>query len=414
MHNFFKYSILTFMVLVFSFFIPKGYDLIFTKNTGKTYLFYSPVLKKFIYREMTGEGHKFITRDEDGKKLTRVEYESAIPFIYYKNMEIWGKLPINIDGEKYDKRFIKGNRQVFQIKASNFSDKHSRVQIYPLLESKPDRARLSFPENSFQFSNKEMVFINSDFNEKDIELTDLFTNALKENNFKFPAKNIFGKVSILKPFDEGYFVIDSKNELFHVKKVNGKPFIKNTKIEIDSGIKYIQMNENKKREFYGLLVTNSDDVYFISYDNYSLIKIPSDGYRSDSMDIKILMNPVNNTIIFSDDSYIYGIATDKNFKAFKKYKKLMFYGKEKLSDRFFSFFFPFFLKDKANNSNYLFFNLSPTDKLGIIGSVLSLFIGVVIFNKNKKPLKYRSPDFLFIAVTGIYGLLAIILNGVEE
>ncbi|PIE74637.1 MAG: hypothetical protein CSA18_04080 [Deltaproteobacteria bacterium] len=414
MYNFFKYSIIIFIVFILSFYIPKGYKNFFEKNIGKTYLFFSPVLKKFVFREMTGEGHQFITEDEDGNSLTRKEYESAIPFIFYKNMDIWGKLPLKIDGKTYDKEFIKSHRQIFQLTPKMLPENHPRVPIYPLLESRPERARLMFPENSFMFTDKEMLFINSDFNKKDEKLTSLFTSALLQNGFKFPAKKVFGKVTILKPFDEGYFVLDNDENLFHIKKIKGNPFIKNTQVKIDSGIRFIKVIENKKRKYYGFIVSNSGDIYFLTYKNYSVIKLPVKYYNPETMDLKVILNPVVNTIIYSDDKNVYGVALDKEFNAVKRYKKLMFSGKETTSEKVFSYLFPFYIKDKNENSNYMAFRFFLTKNFGFAGTILSLLLGVLIFSGEKYSLKKRKVEFVFIALTGIYGIIAILLNGTQD
>ena len=52
------------------------------------------------------------------------------------------------------------------------------------------------------------------------ELTKLFTSALKAEGFIFPARSVNGKFTILKPFDEGAFIVDAKYQVFHLKRQN--------------------------------------------------------------------------------------------------------------------------------------------------------------------------------------------------
>lgn len=413
MHKIFRISILFFITLIFSFYIPKGYKMAFEKNTGKTYLLYSPVIKKFVYREMTGEGHSFITRDEDGNDLKRQEYESLLPFIYYKNMELWKTLPIEIDGKLYDKDFIKNNKQVFQIKPSMINDNRPRVDFYPLLESQPDVARLIFPEDSFVFTDKEMKFINSDSNEVDEKLTKLFTDALINEGFSFPGKRVFGQVSILKPFDEGYFVVDGDEELFHIKKIKSRAFVKNTGVKVDSGIRYIKMNENRKKKYYGFLVSNSGKIFFLTYDNYSLIELPAKNYDPDKMDLKVILTPAHNTLVYSDDKYVYGVAMDTDFNPVKKYERLMYSARKKLSDDVFAVLFPFYIDIDEKNSEYLKFIFSKTDYCGLLGTLISFLI-LGFLSLKKKNYKIDFIEIILILTTGLYGLGAVFFNGIDE
>ena len=68
-----------------------------------------------------------------------------------------------------------------------------------------------------------MEFINADYNTVDKNLTVAFTTALKEKGFIFPAKSVNGKFTVLKPFDEGVFIVDATDHVFHILRRNGKP-----------------------------------------------------------------------------------------------------------------------------------------------------------------------------------------------
>ena len=84
---------------------------------------------------------------------------------------------------------------------------------------------------------------------------------LKEN-FNFPATRIAGNPTNKKPFDEGYFVVDSKNKLYHIKMVKGKPFCKFTHNPDSLEISYMKISEMSLREFYGFLYTKQGGCLF--------------------------------------------------------------------------------------------------------------------------------------------------------
>ena len=407
-----RYTLIVLAIIVMSIYLPQLYHMIFEKKTGKTQLFFSPVIKKFVFREMVGEGHRFVTQDESGKNYDRQTFETLIPFIYYKNMELWGKLPLTIDGQTFDKQTIKKNRQVFELKPRMIADQSPRIQVFPLLESQPGITRLRFPEDAFRMTNR-MEFINVDTNTVDEELTGKFTSALKQAGFVFPPRLASGKVSILKSFDEGFFIVDANGCVFHAKRVKGKPFVVKTPIPADTGVRNIKVSENRKREIYGTLLTKKGELYLISYDNYRLIKLPVLNYNPDTMDFKLLINPLFRTAVYSDDHTIYAVAMDTRYRPISRYQRVMFSGKRTTTDIVYEALFPFYVKTTDKTSDYLRFDLSWNSRLSLIGIAFSLLFSIIVMYARKFDLKKALPDLAIVMFTGLYGLIAVNIIGPE-
>lgn len=55
-----RWSLLILTVLLSAIWLPPAWDLLFGDRFGKTQLFYSPVIERFVYTELVGEGHQFI------------------------------------------------------------------------------------------------------------------------------------------------------------------------------------------------------------------------------------------------------------------------------------------------------------------------------------------------------------------
>jgi hypothetical protein len=402
-----RYATIVIAVVIMSVYLPQFYQKIFTAKTGQLRLLYSPVIKRFLIRERL-KNNKFVNWDETGKTYdSRLTYETLLPFIYYKDMELLGKLPITIDGKTFDKDFIKKNRQVFEMEPGMLPDHHPQIQLYPLFESRPDVAMLQFPPGAFRISNR-MEFIDSPTNTINERLTKVFTDALKKADFRFPAKLIAGKTTNLKPFDEGYFVVDASGNVFHIKRVNGKPFCVKTPIPADIGVRNIKVSENRRREFYGMLITNRGKICLITYDNYRLIPLPVEGYDPDTMDFKLIVNPVCRTAIYSDDKTIYGVAMDTHYRIIATYKYNMKTSKAKLADIIYSTLFPFVIQTKSNASRYVTFNLVWNGWISFVGIALSIFIYIMYVSTCKFDLKETWPDLVIIVLTGVYGLTAAI------
>jgi len=402
-----RWALMVLAVVVMGIFLPLLYQTVLDRKTGKTQLFFSPVIKKFVYREMVGEGDQFVTRDEDGNEYDREAFECLIPFVYYKNMDLWGKLPLKIGNHTFTREQMKANRQVFEFKPQDIQDRRPRVPVYPLLESEPGVAGLRFPKDAFRMTVGSMEFFNVDTNQVEKDLSLRFTQTLGEAGFQFPAILVSGKVSILKPFNEGFFLMDARNQVFHVKRVKGQAVVVKTPISTSMGVRAIKVSENNKREILGMLLTNNDELFLISYDDYRLIKLPLEGYGPDTMDFKLLINPLYRAAVYSDDQMIRAVAMDNAYTVVGRYQHEMFSGKKQAADRVFDALFPFHIQMRDPTSGYLQFRLVCHGWPTVIGVGVALILGALIMGLRRISLRTNWSDMVFILFTGLYGLVAV-------
>ena len=78
------------------------------------------------------------------------------------------------------------------------------------------------PDDYFRIG-KRMEFIVAKTNKVDEAKSKLFTDALSAEGFAFPANLIAGLPTTRKSKDEGYFLTDSREQLFHIKMIKGQP-----------------------------------------------------------------------------------------------------------------------------------------------------------------------------------------------
>lgn len=400
-----RYFVIALAVLVMSVYLPQFYQKAFAIKRIQTRLLYSPVIKKFVMRERL-KANKFINRDETGRCYDRITYETLMPFIFYRDMGKLGRLPLSLDGEIFTEDFIKKNRQVFEIRPYELPDHHPQIPLYPLFESQPDVAMLRFPQEVFRISDR-IEFINARTNKINEELSQAYTDALEGEGFRFPARLIAGKATNLKPFDEGYFIVDARENVYHLKQVKGKPFCVKTTIPPDTGVKYIKVSENRRKEFYGLLITAEDRLALITYNNYRLIFLPLDGYMPDTMDFRLLVNPVCRTAIYSDDKTIYGVAMDTDYHPIARYKYDIWASRPRFADSVQAALFPFSVRMKGKTASYMTFDLRFNGWTGIIGTGACLVVYLLSLYICRWRLKRVWPDFVIIALTGIYGLISV-------
>lgn len=416
----FCYTLLA--ILVTAVYLPMIYDKVFFKKIEKTHLFYSPVSQDFIFKEklvgpVPEEAQGFAVdhhtgiayKKADGTYLPRVDFEKHLPFIFYKNMEIWGLLPLELNGRAFDKAAIKADRKVMELKSRNIPDKAPVVKFWPLLESNPGQARLVFPEDRFRTTDTAMVFINADTNTEDKALTETYTRALKDKGFRFPARSVNGKFTVLKPFDEGVFLVDADYRVFHLKRVNGMPQVVATHIPADLKTRHIKVSENKQKEFYGLLLTQDGKVNLLSYDNYGLIPVPIEGYDPDRMDLKLIFNSLYTTAVYSDDTIIRAVAMDNTFTPVHSYVHTMSRVTPTTASKIHDFLFPFALKVGARETDeFTRVSFVPGNWISLGGMALCavVFFGISVLGRGRRPDAGR---LALVALTGIYGLIAVSL-----
>jgi len=399
-----KLSFFVFLILFltsFSFFLPFNTKALSKNIDLATYVFYSAPKKQFMYKQHLGY-HHFLYGNDKGEKLSLKEYEKALPFIYWRNLDIQKKLPIVVDGISYDKKTIKKARQSFKFSYNNVNENINQVSLYPLFNPSSKKGIIYFPNLMFNL-DKDFSIYDSEDNTKNLKLSKKYTLALKNKGFTFPAKIIAGKTTNMKPLDEGYFVLDNKDKLFHFKRYDDELFIKNIAYDSKIKIKQIKISESRKKEFYGLIIDESNKAYVLMYKNYNLIKLPLKYYDSNTMKLEIYANAINKLIRYKDEKYVYAVAFDKNFSYLDEFK-VNIPQVSSLYQTFFDYAYTFNIKKNPHKS-YEEYSFEIGSKKAFILSLSLSLLYLLLFRKEKK--ETRVLKSLFLLFTGLYGVIIL-------
>ena len=400
------YSCIVLAIVAMSYALPSGFDKVFGQKTGNPLLFFSPPLKQFIYRESLG-GHRFNYMNEEGTSYDRSDFELQLPFLYYKNLEKKNLLPVIIDNQSFDKQSIKDGKQGLEIKSRHLDGHHPQIELYPLFNNNPEVGIMPFPEDVFRFTDEAMEFINADFNAIDTKLTESFTSELNKEGFVFPATVIGGKTTNLKPFDEGFFVRDSAGQVFHIKRILDKPQIIKTPIDPSLDILDIFISENRRKEFYGTIITKQGGVHLISYDNYRLISLPVEKYQPSHMDFKLLINPLYKTAVSSGANMVYGTAMDSAYQSLRTYELARHNPTPSLVLVSRDLLFPFQLKFDSPYRGQADLRLDFGGYWSLAGILLALSL-CIILRRRKKQISIDKAELALVFVTGFFGLIALL------
>ncbi len=394
------YLLIFVSTLLLSWLLPWAYSLNKSKRINYPFVIYSSINHSFYYPLSKDSKRTYL--DAKGKEYTENEFHKSLPLFYYRQLVKDDCLPDSINGIAVSPKLIYTTNFYFRYRPSyKYSPK---IKLYTLFESMSRKVDLEMPGDMFRFTDK-IEFINPKTNKVKVEKSNLFMNAFNKRGFVPPAKMVNGNSNLKKPYDQGYFIVDSKNQIFHLKMVNGKPFVKNTNISTSINPKYISVTEFPNKKTYAFLFSEDNHLYAISTNNYQLIKIPTPSFSPKKDELFIFGNMFywNVKVTSKTGMKAYAIET----KTFQKVDSISFPNPNLTQKSYFKeLAFPFTLSFKSKNYNYIKPHIEWGNKLFLIISFL--LSGIYLLLYRKKINRYNwIPITLWITLTGIYGFLSI-------
>ncbi len=276
----------------------------------KYYIFFSPILHDFIYQK-NAPGHHFVygTRERTFDRLT---YEGNLPFVYWKNLDIQGKLPIHIDGEIFDKKRIRAARQSLQYHPGDLNVKE--VSLYPLFNPISHKGVIPFPEEAFSLKPDRIVVYDCETVKSNQPLTNEINQHLKAAGIAFPLQQLWGKITNMKPFDWGYFIKDSTGKIFNLRRADNNISVVSVPIPDHVGsIAHMRIAENRLKNFYGYAIDTSSRVFLITYPDYQFIQLELEAFDYLTMKFHLLADPLHYLVRYDDYDTYQAVLFDKQY-----------------------------------------------------------------------------------------------------
>lgn len=399
-----RYAIIIIIIVISAIHLPKFYTKLLDKKQSSPKISYSPVLDKFVYYQYTG--NKMKCTDFDGNIYARKEYEKLLPFMFFRDLSKWGVLPDIIKGLPIDIQTIHHNSTRYRLRTKDLD--LPEIKLYPLFESESDFANLMLPSDVFRITNK-IEFIKASDNKVNTSKSEKFNQVFVKEGFAFPAKLVAGNPTTRKPFDEGYFIVDSKDNVYHLKMKKGKPFFVKTSIPNSIKIRKIIFQENQIKKIYGYLLSEEGEIYTIDYDNYQIKKIELKNYDVTKNNLRITVDPLYNIYNYSDGITFHCAVYDTNYNFIDYVAKSIPAKEEKITEKIKHVIFPFSIITHKSTSSLKQFGIKFHSMLSIIGILISLIIGFLMKVKRNEDIKANWPDFILLLLTGIYGLIGVLL-----
>jgi hypothetical protein len=367
------------------------------------FVYFSSVKKKLMFRE--SDGRKSLFHDDEGTVYTDEEYDKSLPLLNFRQLTVNGEMPGSIDGVAIDPRELR-------IKTVNFRyspvETHTpEIGLYIMYESLPKKAKLESPGDVFRMKDK-IEFIDNETNILKQGKSDLFQSALLKAGYTFPAQWTYGNLSIRKAYDEGYFSLDAKGEFYHIKMVNGRPFVRNT--QLDPGIKpaYFSMLEVADKRFYGFLFDKKGNVYIIEEagGKYNPVQLEIDPVNLATDELMILGNLMYWTISVQNQSgkHVYALHA----QSLKRVRDTFIAASPNRWNAAAGKIFPFYLTFQKKASDYVVPQIRFTAWTAVIcNAVSALLIAFLIPSKSKKQRIFAGIYTLGFGIAGAVALLII-------
>ena len=365
--------------------------------------YYSSIEKKLMFRELDGRKDKL--HDDEGKLYEDKAFDLALPLLNYRQLTLNGEMPDSIDGFKIEPQQVRV-KQVFY----RYSPKNKNMPqtgLYIMYESLPKKGKLESPGDLFRLKDG-IEFIDAESNTVNREKSRKFQDALLKAGYTFPAQWTAGDLNIRKPYDEGYFSLDAKGQLFHIKMVNGRPFVKNTLLDPQIEPAFFAMEEPSDKRFYGFLFDKKGNVYILEeaggkYHPRQLDIAPVD---LDADDLSLMGNFLYWTFTVQNASgkHYYALKTETLEKVRCNYVEAPANKWDVIAGKL----FPFYLTFRSPNSEYIAPKLHFTTPLALLTNVLLALAFAFVF--RGRAAKQRIFDVVFVLVFGIAGAGAALLE----
>ncbi len=401
-----RYFLIFIAIIGFAIALPKFYWMTFAQPIRSPFVMWSCIDNDFMITR-SGDGIIRTSRnlEKAGKSLTRNEYEQKLPFLFVRQLLMNGTMPDSINGVEMDTHDITMSRTTFRVRPK---DLHApQPTLFPLFESQSGRANLSMPTDFFRITWR-MEFIDAETNKIDEAKSRMFSAVLYKRGFKFPAKSINGLPTTRKSCDEGYFVTDSENQLFHVKMIKGKPFVKKVDLPGKLVFKAIQCVDFKNKHYYAYLFSTTNDLYILTQYDYQLVKFPVENIDPDINEIRIYSDLFNFNIISTGNGFMKSDVLDSDYNFVDQYSETWPVREERIEGKVAQFLFTDEITIANRNSKFVKFRINPNQSFNwVFLSLLLVVVQFFILKSRSEKLKHHVIDLIIIATTGIYGFIAV-------
>lgn len=393
------YLILIFITLIGLWVIPSFVKKATYSPDNYPFVYYSSILNELGIVDYKNK--EMPLTDQQGNQYTASQFDSLMPLLNFRQLMSDGRLPDSLGGYEITAPLLRSKQVVFRYipKERHTPDKG----LYFLFETMPKRVGLEMPTDVFRLKNG-IEFIDAESNTVNYEKSDLFAKALDKAGYTFPSQWAIGNPNPRKAYDEGYFSLDANGGFYHIKMVNNRPYIRNTRVGEQVEVAWFSIYEAADKRFYGFLFDKQGGVHIVESQEgkYVLRKLDIDPIDLGKDQVMVMGNLLYWTVSVTTphNRIYYGLETP----TLKKIAEYTVDRTENKWDKTAKWLFPYYLELQDPNSDYLRPQLQCTGMCGFALHLLLTAIGIFFIPATRNRKIFNT---LYVLLTGIAGLIAL-------
>lgn len=272
--------------------LPWAYNFVFYKPERTPFTLWSCVVGDFAVVDFAGDG--IVRRDRGGRTYTDREFDSILPTFYARQLLNDERFPDSLCGVAVTPRLLQSENFMFRSTPAEINK--PRTGLYPLLESMSGRVDLEMPDDVFRITSSGIEFVVMATNRIDRGKSDRFTEAMTRKGFRFPALAVAGNPSTRKEYDEGYLLLDASRQLFHLKQVKGRPYVR--AIDLPEGVQpeHLFVTEFPSHRTLGFLTDTENGFHVLSKPSYEIVRVGIPGWNPESESLTVIGNMFDWTV----------------------------------------------------------------------------------------------------------------------
>lgn len=382
--------------------LPWAYGFLGGAAPRTPFTLYSSVSGRFVWLESSENGPTY--HDATGATFTEREFDSLLPFFYYRQLVADNRFPDSVRGVAVTPRMAQSGSFMFRSSPRDLNT--TGAGIYPMLESMSGRVDLETPSDVFRIDDRGITFIDCATNAVDTEKSAAFTEMMRRKGFEFPARVIAGNPTTRKEYDEGFFLTDRTGGLFHLKQTVGRPYVRAVPLPEGLEVAHIHVTEFRGRQYYALLTDTAGQLYVLTTEDYALhpVEIPPVDLRQEGL--LIVGNPLDWTlrVAAADGAEHYYAIDSRDFSRLAEWH----YPAPAPSalDRAARWVFPFRLEFTSTLDTAVYPRLLDFSARALLLGAL-LATAYCLLRRNN-PLRLW-PQTLFVLLFGIYAFIGLLL-----
>ncbi len=394
----------TFVAFLLCLFIPNFVRMATSQRSNMPFYYYSSVIKELCSIDYSDT--ESAVSDMSGNVYTEAQADSILPLLNYRQLMADGRLPDSLDGHELTPQILNATSVVEFYRPSHMQAPH--VGLTAMLESMPTRVGLKQPDDFFRYTNS-FEFIDAQTNSLDIAKNELFDKALQKAGYSFPTQWVVGDANTRKAYDEGYFCLDSKGELFQVKLVNGRPFVKNTNIGDIMEVEHFIMHQSRNKRFYGFVFDKQGNTYILESDNqggYKSVRLDIDPINLKSDSFRVMGNLLYwNVMVTTPEQYkIYALRSDDLSRVAQHDHTI----EPSLWKHVSKYLLPVYLSFENSNDEYVHARVRMAGSGAfMVSGVLAISVFLLIYRRYR--IRYTIFASMLVLLTGAAGILAMLI-----